>query len=339
MTMLGLHRVDSMRVECLLETGDHAMVKRSKALTAGPAIPHLLHRAQSRLLENPVDLLNRASLPLRRVIDLLEPVIGLNVLRQFDRDGLCGLCRPVHRRSPQLVDMIKGCQPVGYPEGLLETEVGEVGVIARGSIRCPVGLSVPNKKEVHGSQPTYHGAVSRNALIEHLRKHALRTDGPFTLRSGAVSSWYLDARQTTFSGEGSWLVGSAVLEALDPAAGAVGGMTIGADPIALATAMVAVRSGRDLAAFSIRKQAKDHGAGGRLVGPVGPGTRAVILDDTTSTGGAAIEATEAATAEGLIVIQAIALVDRSDGKAAASFAEQDIPYVALVAPGDLGVGE
>jgi len=196
---------------------------------------------------------------------------------------------------------------------------------------------VPNEEEVHSHKPTYHAAVSRNALIEHLRKHALRTDGPFTLRSGAVSSWYLDARQTTFSGDGGSLVGAAVLEVLDPGAGAVGGMTIGADPIAIATAMVADRSGRDLQAFSIRKETKDHGTGGRLVGPVGPGMKAAILDDTTSTGSAAIEAAEAAAAEGLEIIQAIALVDRSDGKAAANFAELGIPYVALVTPEDLGV--
>ena len=80
-------------------------------------------------------------------------------------------------------------------------------------------------------------------LIEHLRTHSLRTDGPFTLRSGAVSSWYLDARQTTFSGDGAWLVGNAVLEVVDPSAEAVGGMTMGADPIAVATAMAAASAG------------------------------------------------------------------------------------------------
>ena len=181
--------------------------------------------------------------------------------------------------------------------------------------------------------------MSRNALIEHLRNHALRTDGPFTLRSGAVSSWYLDARQTTFSGEGAWLVGAAVLDVLDTGAGAVGGMTMGADPIAMATAIVAERSGRHLQAFSIRSQAKDHGIGGRLVGPVGAGTKAVIVEDTTTTGSAAIEAAKTAAEEGLEIVQAIALFDRSGGKAAANFAELGISHIALVTPEDLGVGE
>jgi orotate phosphoribosyltransferase len=154
-----------------------------------------------------------------------------------------------------------------------------------------------------------------------------------------VTGWYLDARQTTFSGEGAWLVGEAVLTVVDPSAQAIGGMTMGADPIAIATAMVAARGGQELTAFSIRKEAKAHGAGGRIVGPVSPGTRVVILEDTTTTGGAAIEATDAAIAEGLEVVQAIALVDRSGDAASEAFAARAIPFVALVVPSDLGVGE
>jgi orotate phosphoribosyltransferase len=179
--------------------------------------------------------------------------------------------------------------------------------------------------------------VSRDALITHLKTHALRTDGPFTLRSGAVSSWYLDARQTTFDGEGAWLVAGAVLEALDHSVDAVGGMTMGADPIAVATAMAAAREGRNLKAFSIRKTEKDHGTGGRLVGPIASGTRVAILEDTTTTGSAAAEATEYALEVGLVVVQAIALVDRSSGKAAERFKDLQIPHISVVTPADLGV--
>lgn len=182
----------------------------------------------------------------------------------------------------------------------------------------------------------YDCLVSRKDLIDHLRSHALFTDGPYTLRSGARSDWYLDARQTTFSGRGSMLVGAAVLEVLDPEVRAVGGMTMGADPIALAVAFVAQGRGRDLDAFSIRKTTKSHGTGGRVVGPVGAGMPVAIVEDTTTTGGAALEAAEAASAAGLRVMQAIALVDRSDGRAAEAFAALSIPYVALVLPGDLG---
>ncbi len=183
----------------------------------------------------------------------------------------------------------------------------------------------------------YDCVVSSTALIDHLRTHSLRTDGPFTLRSGKTASWYLDARQTTFSGEGAWLVGAAVLDVLSPDIEAVGGMTMGADPIAMATAMVASSRGRDLVAYSIRKEAKDHGTGGRLVGPIAPGSRVAILEDTTTTGSAAAEATDVALASGLEVAQAIALFDRSNGKAERAFEERGIPYLALVSPDDLGV--
>jgi orotate phosphoribosyltransferase len=188
------------------------------------------------------------------------------------------------------------------------------------------------------SAPGYHAGVTRDALIEHLVTNALRTDGPFTLRSGEEAEWYLDARQTTFAGSGAPLVGEAILEVLDPEVDAVGGMTLGADPVAMATAMVAASHGRDLRAFSIRKEEKDHGIGGRLVGPVEPGMQVAMIDDTTTTGSAAGEATDVALEAGLEVVQAIVLVDRSDGLALERFHERGIPFVAIVTPADLGVG-
>ena len=100
---------------------------------------------------------------------------------------------------------------------------------------------------------------SRRALIDHLRENALRTDGPFQLASGAMSDWYLDGRQTTFDGSGARLVAAAVNAVLVDGVTAVGGMTMGADPIAVATVVV---SDRPLKAFSVRKAPKDHGVGG-----------------------------------------------------------------------------
>lgn len=177
--------------------------------------------------------------------------------------------------------------------------------------------------------------MPRQALLDHLLSHALRTDGPFTLRSGQTSPWYLDARQTTFDGRGARLVGEAVLEVIDPSANAVGGMTMGADPIAVATAMAGAERG--LRAFSVRKEAKDHGTGGRVVGPVGPGDRVVIIEDTTTTGSAAFEAMEAVRAEGLEVVQVVTLVDRSVGAAAIRFAAAAVSFQSLFNPSDLGV--
>lgn len=167
----------------------------------------------------------------------------------------------------------------------------------------------------------------------------MRTDGPFTLRSGETSSWYIDARQTTFSGAGAVAVGEAVLEFVPDDVDAVGGMTLGADPIAVATAIAASRSGRSLEAFSIRKEAKDHGTGGRLVGPIAAGSRVVALEDTTTTGSALCEAIDALRQADVQVVSAVALVDRSDGAAAAKLAALGIPYAAVVTPADLGVGD
>ncbi|HET8739409.1 MAG TPA: orotate phosphoribosyltransferase [Acidimicrobiia bacterium] len=179
--------------------------------------------------------------------------------------------------------------------------------------------------------------MPRQALIDHLKANALRTDGPFTLRSGAVADWYIDARQTTFDGVGALYVGEAVLSVLRPEVVGVGGMTMGADPIAIATVMAAAGEGRHLKAFSIRKEAKDHGVGGRLVGPVTPDMPLAVIEDTTTTGGAAVEAARYLLDNGFTISQAIALVDRSNGRAAANFAQLGIDHVALVTTDDLGV--
>jgi orotate phosphoribosyltransferase len=175
------------------------------------------------------------------------------------------------------------------------------------------------------------------ALRTHLEEHALQTGGEFRLRSGAVSDWYLDARMTTYDGPGAIVVGRAVLEVLVPDATAVGGMTMGADPIAVATAVIAAMEGQVIKAFSVRKEAKEHGIGGRLVGPVVPGDRAAVVEDTTTTGGALLEAIEVITAAGIEVVQALALVDRSAGVVARLCSERGIAYRALVLPEDLGV--
>ncbi len=165
----------------------------------------------------------------------------------------------------------------------------------------------------------------------------MRTDGPFLLRSGERSDWYMDARQTTFSGDGARIVGAAVLEHVPEGIHAVGGMTMGADPIALATAIIADEAGREITAFSIRKEEKDHGTEGRLVGPVGPGARVVVLEDTTTTGGALSEAVDVLQDHFVIVVLAIALVDRSNGAAALAMHHRSIDYLALTTPADFGI--
>jgi len=179
---------------------------------------------------------------------------------------------------------------------------------------------------------------ARSALVEHMVAHSVRTDGPFVLRSGMTSDWYIDARQTTFSGDGARRVGSAVLAEVPADVDAVGGMTMGADPIAIATAIAAADAGRTLGAFSIRKEPKDHGTGGRLVGPIGVGSRVVALEDTTTTGSALREAILVLVEANMIVVRAVSLVDRSNGATEKLIADLGVPYVALLTPADLGVG-
>lgn len=131
----------------------------------------------------------------------------------------------------------------------------------------------------------------------------------------------------------------AILDVLLPGVQAVGGMTMGADPVAVSAAVLAAERGRALRAFSIRKEGKDHGVRGRLVGAVKPGDSVAVVEDTTTTGGALAEAVDVAVGHGLVVLQAIALVDRSGGAAGKVIAERQVPYVALVLPEDLGIIE
>lgn len=174
-------------------------------------------------------------------------------------------------------------------------------------------------------------------LIAHLKANALRTDGPFTLRSGAVSSWYIDTRMTTYSGDGAWLVGQAVLGVLRPEVVAVGGMTMGADPMAVATAMIGAFSGAPLRSFSVRKRPKDHGTGGRIVGPVKSGETVAVFDDTVTTGGALFEAIAVLDEAEIVVAQVVVLVDRSGGLVEEICRSRNLDYTALIKPPDLGV--
>ncbi len=129
-------------------------------------------------------------------------------------------------------------------------------------------------------------------------------------------------------------MGRAVAAVLPAGTTAVGGLTMGADPIAIAAAMEA---NPPVKAFSIRKQAKDHGAGGRLVGPVGRDDVVVVLEDTTTTGGAILEAVAVLRDEGIPIAAVVSLVDRSGGAVAARMAAAGLDYTAILTPEQLGV--
>jgi orotate phosphoribosyltransferase len=136
----------------------------------------------------------------------------------------------------------------------------------------------------------------------------------FKLVSGQMSSFYVNCKPTSLSPRGMFLIGHLVLETLvAPELKGVGGLTFGADPIAVATAFASELQARPLQAFSIRKEQKDHGIVKWIEGDIAPGDRVAIIDDVATTGGSTIKAIERARSEGVEVVQAVILVDRQEG--------------------------
>lgn len=155
----------------------------------------------------------------------------------------------------------------------------------------------------------------RERLRELLRERSI-TRGDFILASGRRSSFYIDARRTTMSGEGLAVIGSlglARLAARGWAPELVGGLTLGADPVAYALAAAARAQGRSLDAFTVRKQAKAHGTGKRIEGCFVSGAPVVVVEDVITTGQSAAEAIAAVVAEGGRVLGVLAVVDREEG--------------------------
>ncbi len=156
---------------------------------------------------------------------------------------------------------------------------------------------------------------ARSRLLEVLRERSLQR-GQFVLSSGARSDYYIDGRLTTMSGEGQALIGALGLELLAGAGWeptAVGGLTLGADPVAYAIAHAAALAGRRLDAFTVRKESKRHGAGRRIEGPVRAGQDVVVVEDVITTGASALRAIDALEELGARVLGVLVLVDREMG--------------------------
>lgn len=172
------------------------------------------------------------------------------------------------------------------------------------------------------------------ALVAHLLRWSVKR-GDFVLKSGRRSSWFIDSKQTICRPEGLLLVADALLALLPDDATAIGGLTMGADGMAFGVAGVAAARGRMLRAFSVRKEAKDHGAGGRIAGALEPGDHVVVTEDTVTRGTSLLEAAAVVREAGAEPVLAVACVDRG-GTCAARAAEAGIPFVALVTAPDLG---
>ena len=156
--------------------------------------------------------------------------------------------------------------------------------------------------------------------------------GDFVLSSGRRSDLYVDARLTTMDPAGLPLIGGLGLAAITAAgweADSVGGLTLGADPVAFAIAYASALAGRPVRAFTVRKEAKSHGTGKLIEGPFAPHDRVVIVEDVITTGASALQAATAVRAHGGRVVGVLAVVDREEGGRDAIEAE-GYPVRALV---------
>lgn len=173
-------------------------------------------------------------------------------------------------------------------------------------------------------------AARRGRLLELLRNRAF-AEREVVLSSGLRSNFYIDCKQVSLDAEGACLIGElfhAVVDDLAPSAVAVGGLTLGADPLATATSLVSFQRGRPRAAFIVRKEPKGHGTNQWIESAgLAAGSEVVILEDVVTTGAASIKAIERAREAGLVVVRALALVDRLEGGRDA--VEQHVPLTAL----------
>ena len=153
----------------------------------------------------------------------------------------------------------------------------------------------------------------RQILLDRLAREAYRT-GQFTLASGLTSEHYVNCKPVALSGSGLALLGPAMLAMVEREASAVGGLTLGADPLVSGVAMAAAQQGRDLNALIVRKQAKGHGTGAWLEGPLPEaGALVTVLEDVVSTGGSSIQAVNQLKKAGYTVQRVITIVDREQG--------------------------
>ena len=174
----------------------------------------------------------------------------------------------------------------------------------------------------------------RAALRDHVFAHSLKT-GDFTLKSGRKSTWFLDTKQTACRPDGIVLVADAALQVIPTGASCIGGLTMGADPVAFGIAAVAATRGVNLRSFSVRKEAKDHGVTGRIAGALQQGDKVVITEDTVTRGTSIFEAVDVVRQFGADVVLITVIVDRG-GTCAEMARQAGIPYAPLLTAPDLG---
>ena len=177
----------------------------------------------------------------------------------------------------------------------------------------------------------------KDRLAQYINDLAVQR-GEFTLTSGKKASFYIDLRQVSLDHRVAPLIGDLMLEVVSefPEVELVGGLTMGADPIASAIMHRAVVAGRELDAFVVRKEPKGHGMGKQVEGPDVSGKRVIVVEDTSTTGGSPLKAIEAVEKAGGIVVAVAVVVDRDTG-AKQVIEEAGYPYRAALGLADLGL--
>ena len=176
----------------------------------------------------------------------------------------------------------------------------------------------------------------RQELIGLFHQRALKF-GDFTLASGKKSTYYLDGKQISLHSTGLRLVSHGLLDLLaDVKYEAIGGMTIGADPIVGGVLVAAAERNVSLDGFLVRKEPKGHGTQRYVEGPVAPGSSVVVIDDVVTTGGSALLAVDRIIEFGCKVVCVVGIVDRKEG-GAANFAARGLPFRSLLSIEDFGI--
>jgi orotate phosphoribosyltransferase len=177
--------------------------------------------------------------------------------------------------------------------------------------------------------------TARETLLALIKAKAI-VHGPVVLSSGHEADWYIDLRRITLDGEAAPLVGRVMLDlTTDIGYDAVGGLTLGADPVATAMLHSAAATGGRLDAFVVRKAGKEHGLQRRIEGPEIAGRRVLALEDTSTTGGSVLTAVEALREAGAHVVAVASMVERG---AAPALAAAGLPYRFAYTIDDLGIG-
>jgi len=180
---------------------------------------------------------------------------------------------------------------------------------------------------------------ARDQLLELLATNSFRL-GEFTLSSGGKSDYYIDCRTTTLHAKGAELTGRVFLDLIQQQGWqpqAVGGLTMGADPIVVATSVISSQAGAPIHGFLVRKAEKAHGMGRRVEGFQEKGARVVIVDDVCTTGGSTIQAIEAAREFGFTVAGVACLVERLEagGRPAVEKAAAPVPFISVFTSNDV----